>query len=82
MKPTIDRFISVFCRGSNGCERRIDVNHIPVATLRKIFNNPSDDLLVLSYDIEERHAKALQPYISDSLDLKKFEYFLEAEEGK
>jgi hypothetical protein len=79
-KPAISRFISVFRHGSNGCERRIDVSHIPLATLRMIFNNPSDESMVLSYDVEERHAKALQPYISEPLNLKQFDYFLEAEE--
>ena len=82
MTPTIRRFLSVFHRRSDGCERQIDVSHVPLATLRTIFNKASDDSMYLSYDVEERHANALQSYISEPLDIQQFDYFLEAEEIK
>ncbi len=82
MTPTIRRFLSVFRRGSDGCDHQIDVSHIPLATLQAIFNQESDDPMYFSYDVEEHHTKALQPYISEPFDTQQFDYFLEAEEVK
>jgi hypothetical protein len=76
---TVRRFISVFHRGTDDCDHRIDVNDIPLATLQTIFHQESEDAMYFSYDVQANHAEALQPYISEPLDLQRFEYFLEAE---
>jgi hypothetical protein len=78
---SIRRFISKFRRDNEKRAGEIDVNHIPLATLRTIFNEPmqDDELLVFVYDINEDHARALQPFVQEPFDLKTCDYFLEAE---
>jgi hypothetical protein len=78
-KP-VRRFISKFRRGTDSPLEEIALTNVPLATLQAIFQKPSEDLMYASYDIDENHARALQPFVAEPIDLKAYEYFLEAEE--
>ncbi len=80
---TVRRFLSKYRKGSDRPEtEEIDLSNVPLQVLQGIFGEPETELMYAVYVVEPPHATALQPYISEPLDIHQFDYFLEAEEIK
>ena len=80
---TVRRFISKYRKGSDRPEtEEIEISNVSLQTLQDIFGEPETEPMYAVYPIRPRHAKALQPYVTESLNIQKFDYFLEAEEVK
>jgi hypothetical protein len=79
MDKLVRRFLSKFRRGTEIRVGEIDLSTVPLTTLQGIFEKPPDDLMYPSYDVQYDHARALQPFIEEPLDLEAYEYFLESE---
>ena len=75
------RFLSKYRKGSDHPEMEIDLSNVPLQTLQSIFGEPKNEPMYSVYTVESRHANALQPYISEPLDIRRLDYFLEAEQG-
>ena len=77
---TVRRFLSKYRKGSDRPEtEEIDLSNMTLQVLQGIFGQPETEPMYSVYVVEPRHAKALQPYISEPLDVQQFEYFLEVE---
>ena len=44
--------------------------------LRKLFNEHSDDPMYGGYKVLKKHSSYFQKYLSEKIDLKKYDYFL------
>lgn len=79
----VKRLITKFIPREDDRKAEFDVTHAPFDVLKSIFPpKAGDPLLYDSYKLETNQAANLQPYISEKLDLNKFEYYLEAEANK
>jgi hypothetical protein len=79
----VRRFLSRYRKGSDRPEKEeIDLSNVPLKILQGIFEQPESELMYVIYDVKSHHAKALEPYLSESLDLQQFDYFLETEQVK
>ena len=80
---TVRRFLSKYRKGSDRPEtEEIDLSKVSLQVLQGIFGEPETEPMYVVYVVEPRHAKALQPYISEPLNVQLYDYFLEAEEVK
>ena len=71
------RYISVFERASDAHVRDIHFSNLPsLQELQSIFLVGADDPMYDEYPIGARIASRLTPFIRESLDFERFEYFL------
>jgi len=74
----VQRILGKYFRDSDDPQGEVDVTHIPFEVLRDLFLPPADDPLMYNvYDVQQAHALALQPYVSEQIDLDRYEYKLE-----
>ncbi len=82
-KQTSIRFVAEFDKNSGSLIRDCKVKNLDIDFLRELFNIDPNDLDEVSrdvgycYDINDKQAKILQPYVSFKMDLDNFDYTFE-----
>lgn len=82
--PNIVRFIVAYEKVNDGyLAHEYRLKSISMKKLRSFFNvqditNPFSRDMIESYPIDKKIALLLHPYISQEIDLNKYDYFLEA----
>jgi len=59
-----------------------ELKEIELADLQNIFNVPTENPMYDSWEVEEKHIETLKKYLSHSLDLSLYDYFIEASSKK
>ncbi|MDR5776639.1 MULTISPECIES: hypothetical protein [unclassified Caballeronia] len=74
------RYISVFEQQGDDHVRDIEFVLVPnLAFLQALFKVPDDNPMFDVFAIDTRIAEQLTPYISERLDLERFDYYLECD---
>lgn len=76
----VERLISLFNRETEEFIEEINIDYIPLDTLKMIFKSRGDDPLMLDpYQIDEEKLNALNQYLESRIepDFKKFIYQLD-----
>jgi hypothetical protein len=74
----IQRLISWFDKGNDELVGEINVDHISITYLRKLFNPPNKDpLLYYPYTIRQYQANRLARWVTLDFKLDKYSYQLE-----
>ena len=72
----------VFEKRADKLLREIPLKKASRSQLRKLFNRPTDDPMYDSYPVTKTQTQALQPLISEPIDLKRYDYFVECYKPK
>ncbi len=65
----IERLITVFDNSTEGLTEEINIDHIDLEQLKKLFNPPSDDPLMYNvYEIQLDHVQAINELLKDKID--------------
>ena len=76
----VRRYLGKFKPNEDHFEAEIDVTHVPLEDLRRIFSYPNEDpLMYYSYNLNREQAEYLQKYVKERFDLDRFNYQLQAE---
>jgi len=77
----IERIITVFDRNSESHVSDINIDIINIEMLKRIFHPDDDDPLMYNvYEIAEKEANELRPFISMNFEFDKFYYYVECQQ--
>ncbi len=78
------RFVVEFDKITEDFLRECEVKNLEMDFLRELFDIDPNDIdevnrdVAYCYEIHEKQAEALQPYVSFKIDLNKFDYMFES----
>lgn len=78
----IQRYLRWYKKAGDAAVGEECLKDINLNKLRNLFNVPCDDPMFDCWEVKEEHLENLQQYIKHFINLKKFDYFIEAEEMK
>ena len=79
----VNRVISKYDKSTELLVDETSIDEVPFSILKKLFNPPEDDpLLYNSYEVKSDVIDSLKEIISISLELGKFDYYLECFQAK
>lgn len=70
------RCICCFDKNTGELVREIQFKNITLRDLQRIFDVPSTDEMIEVFDIASAHAKQLQYFLTEELNLDKYDYEL------
>ncbi len=70
------RCICCFDKRSGELVKEIQFKDITLRDLQRIFEVPTTDEMIEVFDITSAHAKQLQPFLGEDLNLDKYDYEL------
>jgi hypothetical protein len=78
MNYRIDRTLTYFSKETDELVGELPLVGIDLAALQRIFHVEPDDPMYESYIVSPEHVPAIQPHVSETIDLDRYDYFIEA----
>ena len=78
MSEQVARTLSFFSKDSEAFVAEYPLRGIDLERLRQIFDVPTDDPMYDSWPVGPEQAAALQPFVTEFINLTRFDCFLES----
>ena len=78
MNYRIERTLAYFSKENDELVGEVPLVGIDLAGLQRIFHVEPDDPMYESYIVGPAHVFAIQPHVSETIDLDRYDYFVEA----
>lgn len=78
MNYRINRTLTYFSKETDELVGEVPLAGIDLAGLQRIFHVEPDDPMYECYVVGPAHVLAIQPHVSETIDLDQYDYFVEA----
>ena len=79
MTPQVHRCIRCFQKDNDDFVKEIPLETVTLAELQRIFHVPHEDPMYDCYLIENEHLPQLKPFVPETIELGRFDYFVECD---
>jgi hypothetical protein len=73
------RVLRKFEKNGDDLVAEFELEGIKLKALQRLFHRPSNDPMYLCYPVSKHHAKYLQKYVSEKIDVESYDYFVESD---